>query len=591
MIRVKPTEIVDMDDSTVEVLLRRLARQALQPEDFSTLAETLKSYHYVTRLIEKQSTTIGRLRAMLFGATTETTSSVTGRDQDCASPEVASEKPADSVPQNIAVADSPVESTPTRPGKIPGKKNREKVKAKGHGRNGADAFPTAQRRFVEYGGLKSGNACPKCVSGTAYRIGTPKTLIRFIGQAPIQPLVYELESFRCDLCGETFTAPPPEGVGDEKYDATVVSVLGLLKYGCGMPFNRLKTLEKDMGIPLAASTQWEIVLEGARDLEPVHEELIRQAAQGQVVHNDDTTVKILDLAKQRAASKAKASNATPTESARRDDGDNRTGMFTTGIVSILGNQRSVALYFSGGDHAGENLLKVLAKRVENLPPPIQMCDALSRNCVGEFQTILANCLAHARRKFVDVYEHFEEECRHVLEELEKVYANDALAKERQLSPQERLEFHKTESGPIMDRLQEWMKDNIELKVIESNSGVGAAIGYMRKHWSKLTLFLRVAGAPLDNNICERALKKAIVNRKNSLFYKTNLGARVGDLYMALIFTCDLNDANPFDYLTRLLRHKDQIAVHPDRWLPWNYRENFNEPRAGPVLEQSVLQLT
>src|SRR5262245_56961193 len=115
-----------------------------------------------------------------------------------------------------------------------------------------------------------------------------------------------------------------------------------------------------------------------------------------------------------------------------------------------------------------------------------------------------------------------------------------------------------------------------------NSALGGAIGYMLKHWEKLTLFLRQAGAPLDNNLCERALKKAILHRKNALFYKTENGARVGDLFMSLIYTCQLNQANPFDYLTQLQRHTDQLVAGPQFWMPWNYREALtNESGAQP----------
>ena len=89
--------------------------------------------------------------------------------------------------------------------------------------------------------------------------------------------------------------------------------------------------------------------------------------------------------------------------------------------------------------------------------------------------------------------------------------------------------------------------------------------------SKLTLFLRQAGAPLDNNIAERTLKKAILHRKNALFYKTMNGARVGDLFMSLIHSCELNKVNPFDYLTELLRHPAEASVHPAEWMPWSYR--------------------
>ena len=215
---------------------------------------------------------------------------------------------------------------------------------------------------------------------------------------------------------------------------------------------------------------------------------------------------------------------------------------------------------------------MLKHRAEELPPPIQMCDALSRNLPGELQTILAHCLAHARRRFVDVYDRFPEPCRHLLESLAVVYRNDAVARERRLSPEARLQFHQEASGPTMQDLHDWLTRQLDEKRTEPNSALGGAIGYMLKHWDKLTLFLRQAGAPLDNNLCERALKKAILHRKNALFYKTQNGARVGDLFMSLIYTCQLNQANPFDYLTQLQRHADALAASPELWMPWNYRD-------------------
>jgi hypothetical protein len=241
------------------------------------------------------------------------------------------------------------------------------------------------------------------------------------------------------------------------------------------------------------------------------------------------------------------------------------------VVALLDGHR-VALFFSGRRHAGENLAQVLKHRAEELPPPIQMCDALSRNLPGELQTILANCLAHARRRFVDVYDRFPEICRHLLESLAVVYRNDALARERGLSPEARLQLHQEASGPTMAALHDWLERQRGEKRAEPNSALGGAIGYTLKHWDELTLFLRQAGAPLDNNVCERALKKAILHRKNALFYKTQNGAKVGDLFMSLIYTCQLNEVNPFDYLTELQLHADALAACPERWMPWNYRE-------------------
>ncbi len=211
----------------------------------------------------------------------------------------------------------------------------------------------------------------------------------------------------------------------------------------------------------------------------------------------------------------------------------------------------MALFFSGRQHAGENLADVLKLRAAELPPPIQMCDALSRNLPGELKTIVAHCLAHARRNFVDIYDRFPEPCGYLLETLAVVYHNDASARADKLSPEARLHYHQQHSQPVMEQLHDWLKRQFDDKLVEPNSALGGAIRYMQNHWQKLTLFLRQAGAPLDNNVCERALKKAILHRKNALFYKTLNGARVGDLFMSLIYTCELNEVNPFDYLTRL----------------------------------------
>jgi len=263
-----------------------------------------------------------------------------------------------------------------------------------------------------------------------------------------------------------------------------------------------------------------------------------------------------------------AENQEQTEKALK-----RTGLFTSGIISKCGEQL-IALFFTGRNHAGENLQSVLESRSKQLASPIQMCDALSRNLPGEFETILANCLSHGRRRFVDVVENFPEEVRYVLEILARVYKNDAVVRKQNLSPRERLIFHQQQSGPLMEALHEWLEHQFSEKTVEPNSSPGEAITYMLNHWKELTLFLRKPGAPLDNNICERALKKAILHRKNALFYKTQNGARVGDLFMSLIHTAELSGANAFDYLCELQRHAERVKEDPGQWMPWNYRETL-----------------
>jgi transposase len=552
----KPT-IIELDMDKLEEILRRVEAQDLRADDYETIRTVIESYVGLFYAVGDKNTTIQRLRKMLFGARTEKTAAVVGDKKDLPPP------PSQDAAASAAPAGGKGEDTTEPP-------------RKNHGRNGADAYTGAEKIAVRHESLQPGDPCPKCDEGTVYETNRPGVLVRLMGQAPVGARVYYLQKLRCNLCGVVFTAKPPEGVVGEKYDATVGSMIALLKYGTGVPFHRGEKVQGSLGIPLPASTQWDIVAAQAERAEPVFEELIQQAAQGDVIHNDDTGVKILEMMGERARQAALAdevSEDSAKDSATKPEGE-RTGMFTTGIVSTREGHK-IALFLSGRQHAGENLKDVLVRRAAELPAPIQMCDALSRNLPGELATIVANCLAHGRRQFVEVADRFPEECRHVLESLAMIYRNDAMARERNLSPEARLHFHQAESSPTMEELHVWLVRQFEERRVEPNSALGGAISYLLRHWERLTLFLHVPRAPLDNNICEQALKKAIRHRKNALFYKTCHGAHVGDIFMSLIHTCELCGANPFDYLTELERHTTTAASNPQGWMPWNYRETLD----------------
>jgi transposase len=556
-----PRTRLELSMKDLEAILEH-AKAALSEKEFATLKGALETLAFLTRELEKKSVSVQRLKQLLFGAGTETTAKV-----------------LEKILAGAGTGPTPAAGgTETGPGQKP----------RGHGRHGAEAYRGARRVRVPLATLHAGDACPKCAQGTIYASVAPGLIVRLTGQAPIGGAVYELEKLRCSLCGEVFSAPVPEGVGEEKYDAESAAMIGLLKYGVGLPFHRLEKLQDGLGIPLPAATQWEIVAETAAVLMPAWNEMMRLAAQGQILHNDDTPMKVLALgnaAEEPAASTtepAATAEATAAEAdAEAPQAEGRRGVFTSGIVSKLADHQ-IALFFTGPKHAGENLADLLRHRASELGPPIQMCDALSRNLPEELKTLLAHCLAHGRRKFVDVAGSFPEECLHVLEILKVVYAHDAIARDQSMSPPERLRFHQAHSGPRMAELEAWMATQIQQRLVEPNSGLGEAIAYMRKHWNELTLFLRAPGAPLDNNICERALKKAILHRKNAYFYKTQNGARVGDLFMSLIHTCELHGANPFHYLTELQKHARELAAAPAQWMPWNYLRMLQSDQGSPA---------
>ena len=538
-LEVKPEEL--------EAILAR-AEDALSREDHETLQAAIETLIFLTNEIETKGATIRRLRHLIFGARSEKTSQVVGEQTD-------SDREGDGTSDaDAARSDATAgEAAPDDDGQKTTKKKR-----KGHGRRPASEYQGAEKLDVPHESLKPGDQCPACERGKVRRL-EPAVFVRVMSMAPLSAKVARCERLRCSLCGEVFTAKAPEGFEGEKYDETAAAMIGLLKYGTGMPFNRLERLEGSLGIPLPASTQWEVVERAAKSMMPAYDHLVLVAAAGELLHNDDTTMRILKL-----------------EPPSKDGpGPNRTGVFTSGIVSV-GEGLRIALFFTGRKHAGENLEDLLSKRAKELSAPLQMCDGLDRNLPGELETILGNCLVHARRKFVEVVESFPDEVKKVLGELKKVYKVDDEARKLGLSAEERLRLHQERSGPVMKDLKAWLDKQVEEKLVEPNSGLGQAIAYMRKRWEPLTLFLREPGAAIDNNICERTLKKAILHRNNSKFYKTEKGARVGDQYMSLIHTCELNGANPFEYLVGLQRNAADVEAHPDLWMPWNYRERLEQ---------------
>lgn len=557
----RSTEWIDLDMDDLEALRQRARRGPLSDEDDAKFAAVLETLGFLQQELGKKSASIARLRKLIFGSSSEKTDKVLKRDEAQKDGQSTAAEGGEADAESASSADEDDDSDTKN-----GKKKRP-----GHGRNGAAEYEGAKRIKTKHGSLNPKDPCPKVnCEGRVYELAEPAVLVRVWGSAPLDAEICECQRLRCNLCGEVFTAAAPAEFGEEKYDATAAAMIALLKYGSGLPFNRLKGLQGSLKIPLPASTQWDIVRDAAEKIEVVLKELIRQAAQGEVLHNDDTWMKILELMGEGARQRVLEADDATAE---------RTGVFSSGIVSVLGAHR-IVLFFTGTRHAGENLEAVLKRRAADLATPIQMCDGLAASTAGEFEAIVANCLAHARRKFVDVVDSFPEECEYVLTTLREVYKNDARAKKDGLSAQERLELHKEASAPLMAELHDWLERQFDEKLVEENSSLGAAISYMKKRWKKLTLFLREPGAPLDNNLVEWILKKAILHRKTALFYKTQRGARVGDLFMSLIATCQLAEVNPYDYLTELIRHSGDLAARPQQWLPWNYRETIERSAEG-----------
>ena len=528
----------------IEELLKRIDEKRLEDKDFERIKAFINSFVSIHILLERQELSIKRLKNLFWGNTkTEKSGNIL--------PETESDKDrGEGEGSGNGIEDS--------------KKKNVESKKKGHGKNGASAYVGAEVVYVPHKELKVGQLCPDCEGAKLYKY-KDGIEIRIKGSPPLKATVYKLEKFRCALCGKIYTAPLPEDAGEDKYDAEARSIISLLKYGSGFPYHRLENFQKALGVPVPASTQWDIAYPLFETAVHPYEELVRQAAQGKLLHTDDTGVKILSIIKENKKKKVVAEDAA--------DWEKRKATYTSGIMSKVGDHE-ITLYFSGRKYAGENLDEVLRRRAMDLGPPLQMCDALNQNYPKDFSTIIVNCLSHGRRKFVELIESYPLECRFVIEILAEVYKYDEEAEVEKMTPSERLCFHQEKSKPLMDKLEEWFTEQFAQKKIEPNSNLGQVIKYMQNHWKKMTGFLRIEGAPLDNNCLERALKVAILNRKNAYFYRTVNGAHVGDVFMSLIETCRRAKANPFDYLTRIQENAIDVVNNPGNWLPWNYKETI-----------------
>lgn len=443
--------------------------------------------------------------------------------------------------ESAAGGDAP---TPLTPNRRP---------APGHGRMSAQAYPGAQTVVYRHTTLNSGEPCPACSRGSlhAYPVSVR---IRIDGSPLLTAQRHEVDNLRCSACGDVFPAVAPE----DKYTEQAKAVVVYAHHELGVPLHRLSAMQANVGVPVADATLWELTEQVVGCAYPVFQHLEVLGAQSGTIFQDDTPVHIQSLLK---------------ENKTLEKGQ-RVGMQTTGLVCV--GEHTIVLYYSGRSHAGENLEAILARRDATLPPPIQMSDALPANAVKLAQTLVCHCLSHALLKFKEIVDSFPHACQNVLHALGRVYDHDKKAKQKKLSDDERLRYHQTHSAPVLTVLFQWLEQHFANREVEPHSSLGKAMQYLLNHWHGLTQFLRIPGAPLDNNTSERALKAAIRRRKVSYFFKSTYSAQVSGVLLSIQETARQANINVVHYLTVLQQRSQAVREDPGRWLPWNYQATLRE---------------
>ena len=526
----------------IRSLITRLKQRNLSERDWLLIESLLNTFLSFITLIENKNATIKRLRRMLFGPRRD--SRVRSGDPSSQADDHA---PDDSSPLS--------DQQPT-----PQAETKSEVTSKGHGRRATKAYPGAELLVCQHHELKVGDCCPHPIcTGHLYDTKAPSRPIRFLGHPLVTAHLYEQQVLRCSACSDRFTAPLPEGVPAQKWDATADVALVMSRYGSAVPFNRTAQLQQMTGVPLSSSTQFERCEQVADALLPVYLEMVEEASCCELIHADDTPVRILSLMEENKHLKK----------------NERRAVQTSGMVGI-DQACTIALYVSGRRHAGENIAELLKSRPARLGLLKQVGDAAACNQVNDTETIFVCCWAHARRRFIEIESSAPDICATVLAAIGELFAHEREA--AGMSAQARLRFHQQHSGLVISRLYEYVEKQLQEGGVEPNSAVAKALRYLENNRECLTVFLQMAGVPLENNTAERALRKVVLLRKNSLFFKTEHGASVGDLLLSVIETCRLNHVNAWDYLVDVVKQRSEMRKNPIRWLPWNYA------RGAPLAE-------
>jgi transposase len=544
----KQPEEVQLSREEGEALIERLERNTLSVADRQLLVKVLTFYFWLLFALREAKLSLKRLKALVFGEQRKPPKPPSSEGTSSGGSASGSGSPTSTSQQvQSATFVLPPEKKPLPPG---------------HGRHGAEVYRAAQTVACRHAELAVGDRCPACGRGTLYRL-PPGVEMRLDGNALLSAVRYELEKFRCSACGQVFTASVPAAAGTEKYTSRARAVLALARYYLGLPWHRLEGFQALVGVPVPDATQWdqgEIVGDCTH---PIFQWLEKEAAQGEVIFQDDTPGRVLALIAENRKAHAQAHAHGKAKTPER------TGMYTTALVVQVGERR-IGLYYTGRRHAGENLDALLTKREPARDKPLVMSDALSSNNVEETTLIRCHCLAHGRRKFTEVAEAFPSESAVVVHALKVVYEHDEAARNQQLSAVDRLAYHHTYSAPVLTALKTWLEQQTAERLVEPNSSLGKAIAYMLDHWDTLTRVVTVPGAPLDNNVAERALKLAIRQRKNSLFYASEHSAYIASILTSVIATCVQAGVNALEYLVAVQDHRHEVFANPGAWLPWNY---------------------
>lgn len=601
----KKPEHIKVDQKELAVILETV-KPHLTTAQYKILESAIKMLSWLLLMVRDKSFSIKRLSRMIFGKTTESSKNLKNRlkddDSDKEPPssdngnsldettldcdETSSAKESENTTSVNTTAESAEKKT-TSEEDSPQPNPEKKEKKKNHGHRSLNDYKEISNiTHILHNDLKPGERCLECGLGYLYNY-EPQLILTIHGQPPLRGTIWSAQGLRCSACMKIFRANfPKEVITQPKADFAAKALVCISKYQLGTPLYRLEAWQKLQHLPISDSEMWEWTESVALILQPLHQTLVKIAASSNLIHNDDTTAKVLDLMAENLV--IKKEQEEQAKKGKNNKNQRRVGIYTTAMLAKQ-DDHEIAIYVTGRQNAGENLDDLLDNRPKDLKRPVQACDASSQNKPEKHETNMAKCFNHARHNFCEILECWPKECLTIIELMNVIFMNDRETKK--MSPEERQKYHEKNSTPIMEKIKTYSNNLLTNKEVEPNCNLGKAIAYLNNHWEGLSFFLKNGEAPLSNNDCERTIKSYVLIRKNSYFYKSLYGAMVGDLLLSIITTCRLNDVNAYDYLIAVQANAKEIHKNPNAWLPWNYTQNNTSPyvNASRAPEEKIYQ--
>ena len=545
-------------------LTQRIKDNALSDEDINTILKLIAFNAWLQEQLSRAKLSIKKLRR-IFGFTSESTNTGNKNNKDPNTENNNTNTINDNNSENSASADDKSDEEKKTTASANWDKNAN------HGCTAVSDYtgcPVIDAGFTDDDILDSGfcSCCAQSGDRAKLEYASPSVLVFLEGTPLVSGNRVSLKRAKCSVCETYFTANlPAKFKGRSKYSHTAKSAIAIQHYYAGQAFKLTEGLQKAQGVPLADATQYDL-------MDSLYNAVIIYvfcalkvcASNGYTFYFDDTTGRVIDQI-------VKNKNSIT----RKD----KKSIHATALLSEYEGHR-IYLFQTNTKTAGQTFAQLIENR-QSSDDFITMSDASANNFPQLDESLLAKwvislCLSHSRRKFHELIDDKggDEDCRLVLKIIGNVYSNERHCKDANLNNEDRLSYHQQHSAPEMIALRTWLNNLLLYKQVEPNSPMGEAIAYLLKRWVFLTQFLQTVGAPLDNNICEIAIKVLIRYRNNSRFYKTLYGASIGDAMMSVLHTAVAAGINPFDYLNTLQLYSDAVQTNPDQWLPWNYQDTL-----------------